>query len=126
MVLRRWESETWKFGFIKRVEEGRITTVKDLQSLRFERYPFVSFNGGNSTFISSSLTTNQTKSSQMKTFQTLSFGERGKPKYPEKTSQGRVENQQTHTKSTYSVKARIEPRLHWRKASARMRALLCL
>ena len=24
MVLRRWESETWKFGFIKRVDEGRI------------------------------------------------------------------------------------------------------
>ena len=28
----RWESETWKFGFTKRIEKGRITTVKDLES----------------------------------------------------------------------------------------------
>ena len=26
-----------KFGFIKRVDKGRITTVKDLESWRFER-----------------------------------------------------------------------------------------
>ena len=36
-VLRQWESETWKFGFIKRVDKGRITSVKDLESWRFER-----------------------------------------------------------------------------------------
>ena len=29
VVLRRWESETQKFGFIKWVDKGRITTVKD-------------------------------------------------------------------------------------------------
>ena len=27
----------WKFSFIKRVDEGCITTVKDLESWRFER-----------------------------------------------------------------------------------------
>ena len=32
VVLFRRESETWKFDFIKRVEKGRITTVKDLES----------------------------------------------------------------------------------------------
>ena len=32
VVLHRWESETCKFVFIKRVDEGRITTVKDLES----------------------------------------------------------------------------------------------
>ena len=37
VVLRRWDSETWKFGFIKRVDKGRITTVNDLESWRFER-----------------------------------------------------------------------------------------
>ena len=37
VVLRWWESETWKFGFIKRVDKGRIITVKDLESWRFER-----------------------------------------------------------------------------------------
>jgi len=37
VVLRCWESETWKLGFIKRVDKGRITTVKDLESWRFER-----------------------------------------------------------------------------------------
>ena len=31
-VLHRWESETGKFGFIKRVDKGRITTVNDLES----------------------------------------------------------------------------------------------
>ena len=31
VVLRRWEIET-KNDFIKRVEKGRITTVKDLES----------------------------------------------------------------------------------------------
>ena len=30
--LRRWESKTGKFGFIKRVDKGRITTVNDLES----------------------------------------------------------------------------------------------
>ena len=29
-------SNTWKFGFIKGVDEGRITTVKELESWRFE------------------------------------------------------------------------------------------
>ena len=38
MVLRRWESE---FSFIKRVDKGRITSAKDLESGRFERWPFV-------------------------------------------------------------------------------------
>ena len=29
VVLRlRWERETWKSGFIKRVDKGRITAVK--------------------------------------------------------------------------------------------------
>ena len=46
VVQRRWESETWKFGFIKRVDKGRITTVKDLESWRFERLPFVRANRG--------------------------------------------------------------------------------
>ena len=32
VVLRRWESETGKFGFIKRVDKGRITIVNDLES----------------------------------------------------------------------------------------------
>ena len=40
-VLRRWESETRKFGFMKRLDKGRITIVKDLESWRFERLPFV-------------------------------------------------------------------------------------
>ena len=31
VVLRRWEIET-KIYFIKRVDKGRITTVKDLES----------------------------------------------------------------------------------------------
>ena len=30
-----------KFGFIKQVAKGWIATVKDLESWRFERYPFV-------------------------------------------------------------------------------------
>ena len=32
VVLRRWERSKQKFGFIKRVDEGEITTVKDLES----------------------------------------------------------------------------------------------
>ena len=43
VVLRRWERSKQKFGFIKRVDKGWITTVKDLES----------FHGGNSTFINS-------------------------------------------------------------------------
>lgn len=37
VVLRRLENETWKLGFIKKINKGRITTVNDLESLRFER-----------------------------------------------------------------------------------------
>ena len=40
-VLRQWESETRKFGFIERVDESRITNVKNLESSRFELKPFV-------------------------------------------------------------------------------------
>jgi len=36
VVLRRWEREKQKFGFIKRVDKGWITTVKGLESWRFE------------------------------------------------------------------------------------------
>ena len=32
VVLRRWEISEQKFGFIKRVDKGEITTVKDLES----------------------------------------------------------------------------------------------
>ena len=32
VVLCRWERSKQKFGFIKRVDKGRITTVKDLES----------------------------------------------------------------------------------------------
>ena len=32
VVLRRWERSKQKFGFIKRVDNGEITTVKDLKS----------------------------------------------------------------------------------------------
>ena len=32
LVLLRWESKRGKFGFIKRVDKGRITTVNDLES----------------------------------------------------------------------------------------------
>ena len=32
VVLRRWERSKQKFGFIKRVDKGEITTVKDLES----------------------------------------------------------------------------------------------
>ena len=35
VVLCLWESETWKFGFIKQFDKGRITTMKDLESWRF-------------------------------------------------------------------------------------------
>ena len=37
VVLRRWERSKQKFGFMKRVDKGWITTVKDLGSWRFER-----------------------------------------------------------------------------------------
>ena len=37
VVLRRWGRSQQKFGFIKRVDKGWITTVKDLESWRFER-----------------------------------------------------------------------------------------
>ena len=37
VVLRQWERSKQKFGFIKRVDKGWITTVKDLESWRFER-----------------------------------------------------------------------------------------
>ena len=36
LVLRPCESETWKFGFIKQVDKGQFTTVKDLNSWRLE------------------------------------------------------------------------------------------
>ena len=36
VILRQWESET-KIGFIKRADKGRRTTVKDVESSRFER-----------------------------------------------------------------------------------------
>ena len=32
VVLRRWEIETGQFGFIERVDKGRITIVNDLES----------------------------------------------------------------------------------------------
>ena len=32
VVLRRWERSKQKFGFIKRVDKGEITIVKDLES----------------------------------------------------------------------------------------------
>ena len=32
VVLRRWERSKQKFGFIKRVDKGEITTMKDLES----------------------------------------------------------------------------------------------
>ena len=37
VVLRQRESENWKFGFIKWVDKGWITTMKDLESRRLER-----------------------------------------------------------------------------------------
>ena len=42
VVLHRWERWKQKFGFIKRVDKGWITIVKDLESWRFERQPFYS------------------------------------------------------------------------------------
>ena len=33
----RPETSSWKFGFIQRDDKGRSTTVKDLESRRFER-----------------------------------------------------------------------------------------
>ena len=32
VVLCQWEGSKQKFGFIKRVDKGRITAVKDLES----------------------------------------------------------------------------------------------
>ena len=32
VVLRWWESETGKSGFIKRVDSGRVRTMNDLES----------------------------------------------------------------------------------------------
>ena len=32
VVLRLWESQTSKFGFIKRVDKDQITTVKNVES----------------------------------------------------------------------------------------------
>jgi len=46
VVLRRWERSKQKFGFIKRVDEGWVATVGDLEGWRFERWPFVGANGG--------------------------------------------------------------------------------
>ena len=37
VVLCRWERSKQKFGFIKGVNKGWITIVKDLESWRFER-----------------------------------------------------------------------------------------
>ena len=37
VVLRRWERSKQKFVFFKRVDKGWVTTVKDLESWRFER-----------------------------------------------------------------------------------------
>ena len=36
-MVKNKEFATLKFGFIKQVFKGRITTVKDLESWRFER-----------------------------------------------------------------------------------------
>ena len=41
VVLRRWESEIGKVGFIKRVDKGRITTVNDLESRRSKSFTVV-------------------------------------------------------------------------------------
>ena len=40
VVQRRWQSETWKFGFTKRVDEGRITTVKARRFNSFDKTNF--------------------------------------------------------------------------------------
>ena len=51
-MLRRWESQIGTFGFIKRVDKGRITTVNDLDlELTLEMSAFQIVHGGNSTFI---------------------------------------------------------------------------
>ena len=44
VLLRRCESEAWKFGFIKGVDKDRITTMKDFESWLFEALPFVRAN----------------------------------------------------------------------------------
>ena len=61
VVLRRWEGKTCKFGFIKRVYKGPITTVKVFERLRqseeltLEMSAFKIFHDGNSKFISKAL-----------------------------------------------------------------------
>ena len=66
VVLCLWESETWKFSFIKQVDKSQITNMKDLESWHFECSAIISceeglslemsafqiFHSGNSTFIS--------------------------------------------------------------------------
>ena len=37
VVLCQSETDTWKFGFMKPVDKGQITTVKDLKSWCFKR-----------------------------------------------------------------------------------------
>ena len=37
-MLGRWQTGTWKFGFIKQVDKDRMTAVRDLEGLPFERY----------------------------------------------------------------------------------------
>ena len=44
MLLLRWENETRKFGFIKRLDKSQLTNVKDLESQCFERQPFIRTN----------------------------------------------------------------------------------
>ena len=46
-MLRRCESQTWKFGFIKPIRSGEDPTL--------ETWAFHIFDGGNSTFINSLL-----------------------------------------------------------------------
>ena len=36
VLLRQWEIEAWKFGFIEQVDKGQITTVKDFESWHLE------------------------------------------------------------------------------------------
>jgi len=43
VVLHQWESEKWKFGFIRWVDKGRNyhMTMKDLKSWGFEHWPII-------------------------------------------------------------------------------------
>ena len=43
VLPHQWESEAWKFGFIKRVDKGQFTTLKDLKSWCFEGLVRVKF-----------------------------------------------------------------------------------